>query len=93
VKDICVPSSSTKCTSMNLSTPIHNYMTPLKAAQPQKKPERRATIIEDVEGEDERKMNEKEKARGPAILKDVEDEHEKKIDEKEMWKLKMKEQT
>jgi len=57
-------------------------MTPLKAAQPQKKPERRATIIEDVEDEDERKMNEKEKAQGPAILKDVEDEHEWKMDEK-----------
>lgn len=79
----CAPSLSNECNSTNLFTPIHDSTTPSKAAQPQKKLEMRATIIEDVEDEDEKKMREKEKAQGPGILEDV-DEADKKNGRKEM---------
>ncbi|KDR80445.1 hypothetical protein GALMADRAFT_208535 [Galerina marginata CBS 339.88] len=55
---------------MNTSTPIHDTTTPLKATQREKKSKVKSSSIEDVEDEDEKKMNEKEKARGSSILED-----------------------
>ena len=63
---------------MNMFSPIYNSMTPSKAAQPQKRLEMRAAMIEDVEDEDEKKMKEKEKAQGPGILEEVDGRSERK---------------